>query len=167
MVRLPGLVGRAYAQTARRTTFPPQFIEALKTDGGAHWDFAHGAILTYFQVRGEAWADRLLDQAIKEKWGDLALNASYFPCLSQSILWSVPLKLAAKSKQPTGQNSKSSKSTCPRLQDRTIVERLLHCETRPRETVHYAGQYVADIPSDLLIRVLTEAVSGQANRGRE
>ncbi len=40
------------------------------------------------------------------------------------------------------------------------VERLLQAK-RARQTVHFAGQYVADIPSSLLIRVLTEALSDQ------
>ena len=61
--------------------FPAEFIEALKTDEAAEWDFAHGGLFAYFEKRGDAWADKIIAQAVKEKWGDLAL---------QRILLSLP-----------------------------------------------------------------------------
>ena len=160
MVRLPGLVGRAYAQDREAADFPVEFIEALKTDGGPHWDFAHGAIVTYFQVRGEAWADRLLDQAIKEKWGDLALERLLLSLPKSEHFMERAAEIGGEVETAYWAKLEIFQINVPAASRPRIVERLLIAK-RARETVHYAGQYVADIPSDLLIRVLTEAVSGK------
>jgi transcriptional regulator with XRE-family HTH domain len=160
IVRLPSLVGRAYAQNNAGANFPAEFIEALKTEGDAHWDFAYGGIVGYYEQRGEAWADKVLDQAIKEKWGDLSLErlllslpkSEHF--IKRASVIGGDVETAYWAKIVIFQISVSA-SFRP-----LIVERLLQAK-RARATVHFAGQYVADIPSDLLIRVLTEALHDQ------
>ena len=47
-----------------------------------------------------------------------------------------------------------------------MVERLLQAK-RAWATVGFAGQYVADIPSDLLVRVLTEALADQPKNAKD
>jgi transcriptional regulator with XRE-family HTH domain len=167
MVRYPGLVGRAYAQTSN-ADFPAEFIEALKSGGGPQWAFADGAISTDLQTRAEAWADKLLDKAVKGKWGDLAL---------QRLLLSLPKtehfiqraeKIGGEVEKEYWAKLEIFQINVPPPARPRVVERLLEAK-RGRATVHFAGQYVADVPSDLLVRVLTEAVSGEpgsdANEG--
>jgi hypothetical protein len=43
-----------------------------------------------------------------------------------------------------------------------MIERLLQAK-RARDAVHYAGQYVQELPSALLIRILSEAVSSEGS----
>jgi hypothetical protein len=163
IARLPGLVGRAYAQNREGENFPGEFIEALQTDGAPQWDFAHGAIVTYYQMRGEDWVDKLIDQAIKEKWGNLAL---------QRILLSLPktehfiertAKIGGAVEAEYWAKLEIFQINVPAATKPRIVERLLQAK-RAWATVDFAGQYVVDIPSDLLVRVLTEALSDQPKR---
>ena len=160
MARLPSLVGRAYAQINEAENFPNIFIEALKTDGDAHWNFAYGGVWSYYEKRGDAWADKILDQAVQEKWGNLAVErfllslpkSEHFIDLTATIGGEVEAAYWAKL-----EIFQINVSTAARPR---AVERLLQAK-RARQTVHFAGQYVADIPSSLLIRVLTEALSDQ------
>jgi transcriptional regulator with XRE-family HTH domain len=160
MVRLPALVGRAFTQINAQANFPTEFIEALESDDGTEWDFAHGGLFAYFEKRGDIWADKILDQAVKEKWGDLAI---------QRVLLSLPksehfIERAAQiggavettywAKLDIFQINVPAASRAP------VIERLLQAK-RAWATVSFAGQYVADIPSELLVRLLAEALSDQ------
>ncbi len=156
MASLPALVGRAYAQN-KNEDFPGRFIEALKTEGDANWNFTHGAIVTYFQMRGEEWGDKLLDRALSERWGNLAV---------ERLLLSLPKNehFMHRAAQMGGDIERSywtklsifdigvEPSSRPQ-----VIEHLLVVK-RARQSVHFAGLYIADVPSDLLVRVLTEAV---------
>jgi transcriptional regulator with XRE-family HTH domain len=158
MARLPGLVGRAYAQANQAADFPSEFIDALKTEDDVHWTFAHGGIVTYLQMRGEEWGDKLLDRALKEKWGDLAV---------ERLLLSLPKnKHFMRRAAEIGGDIETSYWTKlgifeiradPSSRPR-VIERLLEVK-RARQAVQFAGEHIADIPSGLLVRVLTEAVS--------
>ena len=160
-VRLPSLVGRAYAQISEAENFPDVFFEALKMEGDAHWDFAHGGIWAYYEKRGEAWADKVLNQALKEKWGDLAL-LRFLLTLPKSEHF-IELTATIGGEVETGYWAKLEifQINVPAAARPRAAERLLQAK-RARQTVQFAGQYVADIPSSLLIRVLTEALSDQS-----
>lgn len=156
----PGLVGRAYAQNRDADDFPAEFIGALKAPDHPQWDFAHGGIIAYWQARGDSWADALIDQAVAQRWGDMAL---------QRLLLSLPktehfIERVARIGEAVEAAYWAKIAIFPidvqAAARPKVVERLLAAK-RARATVHYAGQYVADIPSDLLVRVLIEAVSGE------
>lgn len=166
MVRLPSLVGRAFAQNNEATNFPAEFIGALKTDDDAEWNFAHGGLFAYFEKRGDDWADKILDQAVKEKWGDLAV---------QRILWSLPksehfieraAQIGGAVEAAYWAKLEIFQINVPAAKRPRAVERLLQAK-RAWATVSFAGQHVADIPSDLLVRVLTEALSDQPKKASD
>ncbi|MGA3310142.1 MAG: helix-turn-helix transcriptional regulator [Xanthobacteraceae bacterium] len=163
--RLPGLVGRAYARNNQSVDFPSEFTEALKTEGAAHWDFAHGAIVTYLQMRGEQWGDKLIDQALKEKWGDLAIERLLLSLPKSEHFMRRAAEVGGRIETSYWARLEIFQINVPATSRPRIVERLLDAE-RARETVHFAGQYVADIASALLVRVLTEAVSAKPEGDR-
>jgi hypothetical protein len=166
IARLPGLVGRAYAQNREEEDFPREFIEALQTDGAFQWDFAHGAIVTYYQMRGEGWADNLVDQAIKEKWGDLALQRTLLSLPKTEHFIERAAKIGGAVEADYWAKLEIFQIQVPAAGKASIVERLLQAK-RAWATVGFAGQYVQDIPSDLLVRVLTEALSDQPKKNTD
>jgi transcriptional regulator with XRE-family HTH domain len=163
IVRMPSLVGRAYAQINETENFPSVFIEALKTDGDAHWNFAYGGVWSYYEKRGEAWADKILDQAVQEKWGNLAVERFLLSLPKSEHFIDVVATIGGEVEAAYWAKLEIFQINVPAPARPRAVERLLQAK-RARPTVHFAGQYVADIPSSLLIRALTEALSDQANR---
>lgn len=159
MVRYPGLVGRAYAQTSN-ANFPAEFIEALKTNGGSQWAFAQGAIYTYREIRGDAWADTLLDQAIQEKWGDLALERILLALPKSEHFMERVAKIGGAVDAAYWAKIEVFQINVPAPAKPQAVEHLLAAK-RAHATIQYAGHYAAEIPSHLLIRVLTDAVSAE------
>jgi hypothetical protein len=168
MVRLPALVGRAYAQICKDDDFPPEFIAALKTDDGVNGDFVHGGIVTYYAMRDDAWADKLIDRAISEKWGPLALERLVLSLPKSEHFIERVDQIGGEIKKNYWANLHPFMVQVPSDHKPAVIEQLLEAK-RAREAVHYAGQFVREIPSNLLIRVLNDAVaekpSGDGNEG--
>lgn len=163
IARMPGLVGRAYAQNREDENFPREFIEALKTDGAPQWDFAHGAIVTYYEARGDAWADKLIDQAIKEKWGTFALERLLLSLPKSEHFIERTAEIGGEVEAAYWSKLEIFQINVPAPSRPRMVEYLLQAK-RAWATIQFAGQYVMDIPSGLLVRVLTEALSDQPKK---
>jgi hypothetical protein len=166
MARLPGLIGRAYAQNREKENFPGEFIEALKAEGAPEWDFAHGAIVTYYQMRGEGWVDKLINQAIEEKWGDLALERILLSLPKTEHFIERAAKIGGAVERAYWAKLEIFQINVPAATRPRVVERLLEAK-RAWPTVSFAGQYAADIPSSLLVRVLTEALADQPKKATD
>ena len=166
VARMPGLVGRAYAQNREAENFPREFIEALKADGALQWDFAHGAIVTYYEARGEAWADKLIDQAIKEKWGTLALQRLLLSLPKSEHFIERAAEIGGEVEAAYWSKLEIFQINVPSTLRPRMVESLLQAK-RAWATVQFAGQYATDIPSGLLVRVLIEALSDQPKKATD
>ncbi|HEY1746965.1 MAG TPA: helix-turn-helix transcriptional regulator [Xanthobacteraceae bacterium] len=166
MVRLPSLVGRAFAQNNEMANFPTEFIEALKTDEAAEWDFAHGGLFAYFEKRGNAWADKVIARAVKEKWGDLALQRILLSLPKTEHFIECAAKIGGSVEAAYWTKLEIFQINVPATKRPAVVERLLQAK-RAWPTVSFAGQYVTDIPSSLLVQVLTEALAYQPKRATD
>lgn len=165
-VRLPSLVGRAFAQNNEEAHFPAEFVEALKTDGDAYWDFAYGGLFSYFEKRGDVWGDKIIDQAIKEKWGDLALKRILLSLPKTEHFIDCAAKIGGAVEEAYWARLEIFQINVPAAKRPHVVKRLLQAK-RAWATASFAGQYVADIPSDLLVEVLTEALSNQPKKATD
>ena len=116
IARMPSLVGCAYAQNREDENFPREFIEALKTNSALQWDFAHGAIVTYYEAPATLGPTSLLIKPLKKNGALSRFSGCSFPCQTRSILSNGPLRSVAKLGRRTGPSLKSSRSMCPRLQ---------------------------------------------------
>jgi hypothetical protein len=155
---LPSLVGRAYAQNQKDENFPREFIAALKTDDAINGDFAYGGIATYYEMRGDAWADGLIDQGLSEKWAALALERLLLSLPKSEHFIERTAQIGGEIEKKYWEKLDIFSPNVPAALKPRVIENLLQAH-RARQAVQYAGQYVRDIPSDLLIRVLNEAVS--------
>jgi transcriptional regulator with XRE-family HTH domain len=163
MVRFPSLVGRAYAQIKNEENFPPELIVALKTDDAINADFGYGGIATYYEMRGDTWADGLINQCMSERWGPLALERLLLSLPKSEHFIERTAQIGGEIEKKYWEKLDIFSPNVPATLKPRVVESLLRAH-RAREAIHYAGQYVRDIPSDLLIRVLNEAVSGKPSK---
>ena len=159
--KFPTLVGRAYAQIIKRKELPQVFVDALKANGAANWDFAHGAIALNVYERpalGEKWADKLLDRALKERWGNLAVERLLLSLPPNERFMQRVASIGGEAEAAYWSKIDPFRIKVPDTAISGIVERLLKAK-RARAATSYAGHHFEHISSDLFIRTLTHALA--------
>lgn len=115
---------------------------------------------------GDAWADKLIDQAIKEKWGPLALQRLLLSLPNSEHFIERTAEIGGEVGAAYWSKLEIFQINVPATSRPRVVERLLQAQ-RAWPTVQFAGQYATDIPSGLLVRVLIEALSDQPKKAAE
>jgi hypothetical protein len=159
-----GYIGKALAEIADADELEEIFLRALNSEKQGDRDVAHGIIVAKSQEIGEVWGDQLIDRALRETWPDDAIAR---------ILLSLPKTERFMRRAATvGGEIEASywrqvaslwfsppEGLCP-----WVIEKLIGVG-RARDAVHLAGRNLQDVPNDLHVRVLTEAVSAEPSRG--
>lgn len=117
-------------------------------------------------MRGEGWVDKLINQAIEEKWGDLALERILLSLPKTEHFIERAAKIGGAVERAYWAKLEIFQINVPAATRPRVVERLLEAK-RAWPTVSFAGQYAADIPSSLLVCVLTEALADQPKKATD
>ena len=161
VVKLPALVGRSLVDVAEKAEVDSILVQALNTEGDSNWNLAHGIIIAEYHLRKEQWAEELIDRAFAEKWSEDAVGR---------ILLSLPLtaRIIHRANEIGGQvavrfwkNVSPLYSELPAASIPGTLQKLLEAN-RGWYAVHFAGQFVASAPSDLLLKTLREAIPAPA-----
>lgn len=158
LVRLPGLVGQAAADALPEEEVSNILVDGLKSDSGADRNLAQS--LTYAMQRklGSNWTDRMIARLTNEGLQAQQL-ANFFASLpTDSAHFS---RVAAAGESVELAYWKQVRTTWVDESVDTIIfalDKLLEVE-RGYAAVELAGQQHAEIPADVLIRVLDGAVN--------
>lgn len=157
-VRLPALLGKSLNAVLERGKTDSILKRALNTEGDPNWDIAHGIILARYQDRTEAWADELIDRAISEKWSDDALGRIFLSLpIGEHVLRRADA-IGGPVTQRFWKNANLHYRSVPADSVPWVLQKLLDAK-RARHAVHFAGEFVAAAPSNLLIKALRQAVA--------
>ncbi len=159
LVDAAGHIGKALYNSGLSESGLDSLLEAaLRSNNDHERDVAHGLIISVFRDRKEPWAATLIAKAKKEAWGDTALVTILRALPVQRWTWDQATQLGTVI-EDTYWRHVSMFWESEDSEDIAFAIRKLISVGRARHALQLTGQdSKAQLPSDLLVDVLREAV---------
>lgn len=159
LVSTAGYLGKALYESVLSTPDLDAVIDAaLQSDNEHERDVGHGLIISAFRDHGEPWAEALINRARGGAWGDVALLTIMRALPVQRWTWDQVASIGQKFEEAYWQRAPvlwvNDDSDAVAFAIRKLVS-----VGRARHALPLASQgSKTDLPSDLLVEVLREAV---------